>query len=984
MRSLFFWNTWNREYRILWHILLVFFASSILFMWYGYLQAPEGLTEWNKYQEQKTSESISHVFEVGNFEFVVPIDSYSTFEYFNAGPLQVKTLPSYVFVITIILMSILLFSVITTFSRFWYFVGTGLFILFIVSLRLDVLELFGARNQLATLVSVTIYVAVSYYFNSFNTTASFTLRLVTFFLLSLILGTIIYFYSAIEYPLLYMAVSSYIPGLILTVIFIFMMAHEIIAGFVYLTSQSTTSSKSLRHFAIISLIYMVNLVFAYMNEAGLIHWNFIFINLYLLFTLSGVLAIWGYHTREHLYENIVSFNPFGAFFIIGLGIIAFTTTGMFLGIYNDVALKIVRDIIIFSHIGFGGIFLLYFTSNFIGVMAANKNAYKVLYYPVSMPYATYRIAGLIATFAFIFYSQWNTYVYYGTAGIYNSMGDVQQLMDKVSASESYYRQSGAYAVKNFHSNYILAGIETANNDLKKAHTHYNNINWTQPTESSLINDANLYLLEDKHATSSALLEGGLKVFPKSGVLKNNLGYFYLKQQISDSAFLLFDQTRNDALAGESSEINISGLFAHLRVALNADSLVSSFSKPSDAVISNSILIATHQGKSLTTKVDVLKKTQLDLYSATLLNNYIVNKLKEVDTTFINNALKISDDSLNEDYMEALNATLSQAYYYQNNVAKAFSLMGEIAFITQSLQGKFNYTMGLWALEQGNPLLAVKCFAYSVEKDYKEAKTYNAIALAEAGLKEDALIAAETLLESRNQSDREIGTQLKNVLTISPAQALMQTDLQKYQYCRYRIGLRDSIGFNRIVNTIENTNYKALILLEMAQRQFASGSMRSAIRYFNKLDGIRFTDKTLNEKIIHFELELLASQNEVRLLAPKINAGVSFPQEKQLHKMLYTALISEASGDTLTAQRNYEILAVYNPFFEEGIIAAARYFKDHSADKLKAYTILAEAKQVNPGSIRLLMAYISEATRIGFDDFAADAYEELNLIRSQEK
>ncbi|HET9054254.1 MAG TPA: hypothetical protein VFM90_08785, partial [Cyclobacteriaceae bacterium] len=210
------------------------------------------------------------------------------------------------------------------------------------------------------------------------------------------------------------------------------------------------------------------------------------------------------------------------------------------------------------------------------------------------------------------------------------------------------------------------------------------------------------------------------------------------------------------------------------------------------------------------------------------------------------------------------------------------------------------------------------------------------------------------------------------------------DLEKYQYCRYRIGADDSLLFNRIVNTVTNTNYKALIILEMAQRQFHAGSTRKAIAYFNMLDGIRFTDKNLNDKINHMELELLASRNEVRLLAEKINEGVTFPQNKQLHKLLYTALIQEASGDTLAAEKHYHILAVYNPFFEEGVIAAARYFKNHPADRLKAYTILAEAKQVNPGSVRLLMAYITEATRVGFDDFAADAYEELMQLRARRR
>ena len=543
-----------------------------------------------------------------------------------------------------------------------------------------------------------------------------------------------------------------------------MVAHEIIAGFVYLTSQSSASSKSLQHFAIISLIYIVNLVFTYMNEAGLIEWNFIFINLYLLLTISGLLAIWGYRKRESLYDNIVPFNPFGAYFIIGLAVICFTSIAVFLHTYNDAALKIIRDVIIFSHIGFGTIFLLYFTSNFLGMMAASKNVYKVLYNPTSMPYATYRIAGLIATFAFIFYSQWHTYVYHGTAGIFNMMGDVQQVTEDESA-EGYYQQARAYAGNNFHSNYILAGIETDKNNFEKAHLYYNTINWTKPTESSLINNANLYLYDNDYFTTKSSLELALKEFPKSGIIKTNLGHVFMKLSEADSAFILFDEAKNDDASTVSADINITGLLAQTGVSVNVDSLLQRYGSSSNALLSNAVVLAAQLHQPIKTSIDPLKNKTLDLYTATLLNNYIVYKLKELDTTFITQAFKIASDSSNTDYSEALKATLAHAYYYQNNVSKAMALLGEVAFITQSLQGKFNYTMGLWALEQGNPQLAVSCFAYSVEQNYKEAKIYNAIALAEAGMNEEANVAAHSLLESKVQSDKEIGKQLKKIYSI---------------------------------------------------------------------------------------------------------------------------------------------------------------------------------------------------------------------------
>lgn len=980
MQSLFFWKNWTREYKFWWYALIMLLLAGLIFLWAGYFRAPQGLTAWNTYQDQQTIESISHTFDVGNFEFVVPIDSYTTFEYYHAGPLQVSTTTSYIFVAVLALMSMVLLTVITTLPRFWYYTGVGLFALFLVSMRLDVLGLFGQRNFTPVIVTAVVFIAVSFYFNAFNTTASFTLRALVFLALTAVLGIIVHFCSAVEHPFLYLSVSSFIPGLIITVLFMFMIAHEILAGFVYLTSQSETNSKSLRHFAVISLIYLVNLVLAYMNEAGFIEWDFVFINLYLLFTVSAILAIWGYKKRDQMFDNIISYYPFGAYFIAGLAVISFTTTAVMLHSYNDAALRIIRDVIIFSHIGFGVIFILYFTSNFIGMMAANKNVYKVLYSPVSMPYATYRIAGLIATLAFVFYSQWHTYVYYATAGIFNSMADVQQTIEGEVTAEEYYGKARSYAGTNFHSNYNLATLALTRNDFSGAHTYYNSINRKKITESSVINNANVFLLEDNNFEMEHALEAGLTVFPKSGFIENNLGYALFKVNKRDSAFLFFDRATKNNTTRESAETNLTALVAKNNIAVQADSLIQPFTK-SNGVLSNALIIAGQQHQTLTTPIDPLKNPVLTVQSATLLNNYMVYKLRDLDTTFISRAFKLATDSVNSDYSEALKATLAHAYYYQNNVAQAMALMGEVAYVTQSLQGKFNYTMGLWALEQGNPQLAVSCFAYSVEQDYKDAKTYNAIALAEARKEEQAREAAAALLESRNLSDREIGRQLRKIYATTTTEVLTQTDLEKYQYCRYRLSLTDSTLFTKIINTIDNPNYKALIILEMAQRQFNAGSVQKAIRYFTRLEGIRFTDKNLNAKINHFELELLAARNEVRLLGEKINQGIDFPQDKLLQKMLYTALIQEASGDTLAAQKNYEILAVYNPFFEEGVIAAARFFRNHSAERLKAYTLLAEAKQINPGSIRLLAAYINEATRIGFDDFAADAYAELEELRS---
>ncbi|HEU5290788.1 MAG TPA: hypothetical protein VFU05_09115 [Cyclobacteriaceae bacterium] len=983
MQSRWYWKKWQKEYRIIGYGVAALFTISFLLVWFNYFVGTDTVIHWLKFHHQQTVETVSHSFQVGNFELSIPIESYITFEYFNGSSLEPNVFISNAFVLLLALAATVLLTVITTFERFWYFVGTGLFILFIVSLNLEVLHLFGLSGQWTTIGVLIFYVLPSFYFNSLRSATNFTTRLITFLGITSAFGVLIYLFSAVAYPFMHLSVTGYIPGMILSIIFMIMIAHEILASFIYLTSQGTTSTKSLQHFSIISAIYIANLILTYMHESGVVKWNFLYINLYLLLSISVILSLWGYQQREKLYQNITRFHPFGAYFIACLAIITFATIALLLGTANDPALKVIRDFIIFTHLGFGLIFLMYIFSNFILMMADDVNVYKILYTPNRMPYFTYRFAGLITMLAFVFYSNWHEYVYHSTSGFYNALGDLYQKMEKKGLAEAYYQQGRASGFQNHHSNYVIGFLEGQKNNLELAHNHYQMASGKRPTEYSVVNEGNLYLFEDKFFNAIFSFKDALNTFPDSGPIKNNLGYAYTKIHLTDSSLLMFEQARQESVSKESAEINFFGFVGQEYIPMDTDSVLKSFNTTSPGVISNALVAATLQKQSFKTAINPIPNNKLDLLTATLLNNYIVNKVKDADTTFINEAYRVASDSLNEEYSEALKVSIAHAFYHRSNVGKAMQLLAELAYLSQTRQGKYNYIMGLWALEQGNADLAVQCFAYAVEYSYKEAKLYSAIALAEAHQYPEAITAADTLLMSKNENDQEIGQQLKRTLTISLSDVLKLSDLEKYQYVRYRISTKDSTDFNRIVNTFQDTHYKAQALLEMSQRQFNGGNTTAAIRYFTRLGGVQFTDEALYEKIQHFELELLASRGQFRLLATKINEGITFSQPRELEKMLYTALISEASGDTTTAELNYKVLSTYNPFYEEGVIAAARYFKKHSTDPLRAYNILTDAFHVNKNSIRLLTAYIAEAARMGFDQYAASASQELEILKSRQ-
>jgi hypothetical protein len=285
-------------------------------------------------------------------------------------------------------------------------------------------------------------------------------------------------------------------------------------------------------------------------------------------------------------------------------------------------------------------------------------------------------------------------------------------------------------------------------------------------------------------------------------------------------------------------------------------------------------------------------------------------------------------------------------------------------------------MGLWALEQRNPELASQYFTYADTYDHKDARFYNAIALSEAGLSREALVAWDTVARSDREELQVVAEQMKGILLLQPLQAASLGDAQKYQYCRYRLGRRDSAAFDRLIQSMENDNYKAQALLDRSEKYFEADQLTSAGRYFGRIEGLTISDQRLYDEIRHVELRMLAYRGEVATLKKRLSGDIRFPASQRLERLLYTAIIAESEGDTLNTRRNFEILGTYNPYLEEAVMAAANYFRSQPDAGLKPYSILAEAIQVNANSIRLLKAYVQEANRQGFDEYAASAYERL--------
>jgi hypothetical protein len=977
MLDLVFWKNWLREYRITFYLTGALFVFSALAMWAYTLQAEDGVIAWEKLQEQKIVETEVHHFRLGPFELSVPGESFIIFEYFNGGDFVPNTTASYIFLFVFMAALTLLVAIITTFERFWFYIAIAFLMLLVSSLKLEVLQVFGQRNIIPTIVVLVVYGGVAFYFQSFRPETRFAYRWLTFVTVQVICAAVIFFGSTVQYPMLHLAVTAYTPGLIMAVVFFLMIAHEIFAGFVYIASQSPR--KGLRDFYIISVVWLANLIIAYLHEIGSIHWNFVYINLYLLLTVSAFMGVWGFRNREPAYENLGPFQPFGTFFFLAMGATAFSFIAYAAGNANSAAIVVIRKSIIYSHLGFGVAFLLYFTSNFLVMMEKNISIYRVLYKPHRMPYFTFRFAGLVIVIACVLYADWRDYVYRGMAGFYNSMGDLYGMLDNKSVfTESYYQQAATYAFHDHHSNYILAKMKSAALDLESAHNYYYKANGRTPSAYSQVNAGNLFIWESRPFVA---IRTYLQAVETGGpALQNNLGFAYARLGHTDSASIFLGEARNHSLSKEPAETNFFALATRNDLPIKADSVLKLFNVSAPGTMANAVALATRQKQPLELTIDPLQYKKLNLHSATLLNNYILREAHTLDTAFLAAANGIASDPANADFSESLKFSLAFGYYHQGNVTRALSLLAELTYLSAEQQGKYNYIQGLWVLEQGSAEMAISYFDYALGFDYKKAALYHAIAVTEAGRGNEALGAWDSLAVSGDEAESFIATTMRRILTMPEGTALALNDEEKYQFCRYRLGVKDTVQFTSLANSFKNTNYKAQVLLEMSRKLFKAGQVTQAIRYFSRISGLEISNKRLYDDVRFFELEMLASRKETFQIIEQLNKGVEFSTAHSLEKHLYTALLQESNGQLVEAARNYYIAGTYNPYYEVGIILAADFFRRQDAKSLKAYDMLAEAIQINNKSLKLMLAYVAEASRMGFDEYAASAAAQAEALR----
>ncbi|UII34872.1 hypothetical protein LVD17_13755 [Fulvivirga ulvae] len=979
MQSIFFWKQWPAPYKQLYVGLILLAFICLGWFGYNYLSGPDTILGWDVIAKTEYVNVLIDSFKTGPFSLNTSADNALFIQQYSGSIPDINITSYYAMLIISTICIVLLLTVVTTLPRFWYFAGIALFAVVLVNFKFELLLLFGSEKKSGLILALVLFLPASYFFNSIKPNTSFLVRLASFTVITIILALAIALFAGVETPFLYLATYGVANPLIISLIFILIVAHEIVAAFIYLlTSSGTgTNKNAISHFYIITTIYLANLVLAYLHETHVIDWNFIYVNLFLLLLISSVLGIWGFRQREEQYKYLFNFYPFGAIAFIAMAICCFITLSHFMATFNDPAIEVFRDFIIYSHLGYGAIFVIYITSNFLDPLKRNMQVYKVLYRPTAMPYFTFRLAGLIAFIAFVAKSNWEVPVNQSIAAYYNGIADLHLYNREKSLAETYYEEASIFGYNNHKSHYMLGQLTLKRNDDVKAAVHYKAAIAKNPTPQSYVNLSNIYMEQSRFFDALFALNRGLELSPDNGAILNNIGLAYAKTNIIDTAAYYLNEAYEQRNTRQAAGCNLLALIAQNDININPDSVLSGFDISNDKISVNNSFVLKSKARQHFERNFLPEDSSLTFLDASIVYNGAFNQLFGSDSLQVALLNKYISHAGNQHFSEKLKLAQYLNLYKNHQVSEAFRELNWVANTSTFNAGEYFNLIGLWALEQQVPYVAADYFKWAADRNYNNAKFNLAIALTEDRRINEAKAAWAELLQTGDSKAKEISQNMLAILSTTEEAYTNASDQHKYLYLRYLLDYADTTKFNRLIDQVENTNYKGQAILDMSGKLRRKDLDAEAIIYYARLAGMEITDPTLFDKIQWYELKMLAAQGNIRGLSTKINQGVEFDRAHTLEKLYFTALINEANGDTTKATQNYKAIAYRNPFMEEMTIAAANYLG--IKDKFEAYSILLNGIEINPKSVKLLKAYILQCARVQLNNYAELSLEDLRPL-----
>lgn len=964
MKDLFFWLQWKSSYRTLYVALLILFLASITSVVFAYLYGDIYTIGWNTTSEWKNIALSLDVFQINQFDISQESQQYFLLNRYSAGDLTIHPWLSYTFISFVLIAFVVLLTVISYVDLWLYIAGMMMFAFFIVSMQLEQLGIFGLYNRLPTVLTLIAFGSLTYYFNSYGKQISLFKRLFSIAGLLIALISLILFGSSIEVPLLYVANYAIVIPIIICIIFMLMVAYDILQFLVILTSYGKSeykpSGNSIWSFMILGTIYLTNLFLIYFQPDFIKAMDIVLLQPIAVLIVSAILGIWLFEMKEEV-AGVLPFKPLGAILYLAIGIIAFGTIAFGYATANDALTTTLEKSALYIQLGMGiGIFV-YVISNFWNKYKKQVEVYKHFYIAYQVPFFVGRGFGWAIIMYFVFTS--NRFVYFsGKAAYYNNVADVYLYTGQDVLAESFYKESFTQEFQNQRCNYSLANFYEQRDDKTNAFKYYENSLNKKPSVFAYASLSNFYIKNNQLFPAIFMLQDGLKDYPKNPQLLNNLGYLYTRFNTPDSAAYFFSK----AAGYSNDDIPLANMLAYFGSAGKFEAcdviIKNEPSKPSATFIANKIGVNTLQGKSDISEIPQSVGTDsiLNAETFTLLYNYTINQLSKPDTTLDQKLQKFSEVADNEAYkVNLLYAKALHLYYSKTNVSEAFILLEQVVELDRS--PVFTITLADWQLKAGLYQQAYERYQTLIAYSDQRIVARKCLAAMEYGNDQSVSDIVIELAKSQTPQVATIGKTLKAALSKPAFHAYDSLSNQEKAQCLHYHSLPKA-ELSLFKNSIQDPVQALILDIEQIEKLNNQQEFEAAMSLWNGLNkSIEVPPNVLAQGNLEY-LKILVGLKQWDVLKKELKSTALL--SKDLGYIDYFSALALKDGKDSAAAKPYFERAIQRIGYVPAVqIDYANYLAKMTGE-VEAVEQLVEAKKFISYSKPLSMAYIDACITLG--------------------
>jgi hypothetical protein len=979
MNSFYFWKTWNSPYKQIYIFLLSIFGLLLLALVYSSYVGFEGVVKWEVETELEPVKVVIDQFAKNLFNFTVESDSYYALDKFVTSEVKVNTFHAYLF-LGFVLLGVLF--IITTFSYlelYWFMGGMLGFLLFLFSMKIEMLELFGRVDRIPMVSIFLLYGGLSYVFNTYYKSASYLLRLLSFLFLTAIIGLVIYKYSAVATPFLYLANFGSLFPVMITMVLVLLVGYDIIKGFLYVVSSRKTvgSKNAVLNFMFASLLYLINVLLLLLKKLYILELDIIYLNPFLLLVISCILGIWMFKKRSEMFSSVLPFVPAGAFVYLSLVIIALSGAAYAFINGNIGMIEAYERIIIYGHLFIGFVFLIYVLVNFIFLFDKNISIYDIVYKPVRMTFLV--VPAIAITISVFFFLYQKKYPYYlAMSGYYTYAGDVMVYEGQYPLAFQYYRKAVSYDYPNHRANYSIAALSTSLQDKETAKGYFENALFRDPTVQSYIGLSNAYMETGELFKALFQIQEGLKKFPEDGRLYNNLAVLFHKSNLADSSIHYFLKSKQIMEDKRVASSNILYLLAKKNLFNEADSIMETENYPDHiSFVNNKLAIDNQLGKRTTIPFDVsiIKDSLLNANTYAYLVNSNLNSLKDTNSMVSDKIEALLNVVSNDVYKDNLICQSALKKYYSGNRLGAILKMQALNNnATSSSSFEYSTILGKWMLEEDLYVASADFFQNASKGGNLNTQLNYTISSALAGQNESALFVLNQLVNSPDKNINNIAARLIKIISVKNInEALLLDEPERLQFFLLSIKKISPDLADKLYKSFTNDQVKVYAATALCRVYLTRNDIRKASQVFSSIETIQQLNVFAEGERNYTELLLKTEMKDGKFLTEK-SRTLKLNSDKELLRDFFIAVSYEYQRDSINASEYYIKTLTNAPFMEVAVSRAVSYLSAKGRQQI-AYNYLVDILQSN-SSVLMKKTYLELCLNMDLISYAESTLSDL--------